>query len=92
MSNELTNIIAWGMPGTPEWIIILIIAVLLFGKRLPDVARSIGKSITEFKKGVNEAKDEINSSVDKADEVAKQSSQPQQENTNSDDNPYRHDS
>jgi Sec-independent protein translocase protein TatA len=31
--------------------------VLVFGKRLPDIARSVGRSLTEFKKGINEAKD-----------------------------------
>ena len=44
-------------PGPMELIIILIIAVLLFGRKLPEIARSIGKSLTEFKRGVNEAKD-----------------------------------
>jgi len=44
---------AWiGMPGPMEMIIIGIVAVLLFGKRLPGVAKSIGQSITEFKKGI----------------------------------------
>lgn len=45
--------------GMPEMIIIGIIAVLLFGKRLPEVGRSLGKGIVEFKKGINGISDEI---------------------------------
>ena len=44
-------------PSPLELIIILVIAVLIFGKKLPDIARSIGKSLTEFKKGIHEAKE-----------------------------------
>ena len=40
--------------GTQELIIVGIIAVMLFGSRLPQVARSMGKSIVEFKKGLKE--------------------------------------
>jgi len=52
----------FGMPGGYEMIIVGIIALLLFGKRLPEVARSMGKAITEFKRGVNNIEDEVNQS------------------------------
>lgn len=60
----MQNIIAFGMPGPMEWIIILIIAVLLFGRRLPEIARGMGKSLTEFKKGIKEAEHEVTKPVD----------------------------
>ena len=45
--------------GAPELIIILVILLLLFGaKRLPEMARSMGKSTREFKKGMTEAASE----------------------------------
>ncbi|NIP23895.1 MAG: twin-arginine translocase TatA/TatE family subunit [Phycisphaerae bacterium] len=55
-------------PGPLELAIIAIVALLLFGRRLPEIARNVGKSMTEFKKGINEAKetkDEIVSDVRK---------------------------
>lgn len=52
------------MPGHTEWLVILVIALLIFGKRLPEVARSVGRSLTEFKKGINEAKESTDEVVD----------------------------
>jgi len=40
-------------------IILLIIGVLLFGRRLPEIGRSLGKSIVEFKKGMKGLEEEI---------------------------------
>lgn len=40
-----------------QLIIVLVIALLLFGTRLPSIARAFGQSITEFKKGVKEVED-----------------------------------
>ena len=53
----------FGAPGLPELMIVGIIALLLFGKRLPEVARSLGKGIVEFKKGVRGVEDDMDTSV-----------------------------
>jgi sec-independent protein translocase protein TatA len=49
--------------GSTEMIVFGIIAVILFGSRLPSVARSLGKSIVEFKKGMNDIESEVKTSV-----------------------------
>jgi len=51
--------LAIGMPGGFEWLIIAGIGLLIFGKRLPEVGRSLGKGIVEFKKGLKGVEDEI---------------------------------
>ena len=45
---------AFFSPSLPELMIIGLVVLVLFGSRLPKVMRSLGSSITEFKKGVNE--------------------------------------
>ena len=57
--------------GIWELLIILFIVLLLFGAgRLPEIARAMGRSIKEFKKGTREIRDEIESTL-KDDDVKK---------------------
>jgi sec-independent protein translocase protein TatA len=47
------------MIGAPEILLLLVVIVLLFGaKRLPEIARSVGRAQSEFKKGLREGNDE----------------------------------
>jgi len=48
-----------GSLGMTEVLVIGGIALLLFGKRLPEVAKSMGKSIVQFKKGLREVEEDI---------------------------------
>ncbi|MBM4020379.1 MAG: twin-arginine translocase TatA/TatE family subunit [Planctomycetes bacterium] len=52
------------MPGPWEIAIIAVVALLLFGRRLPEVGRSLGKGIVEFKKGLREVQDEVSKASD----------------------------
>ena len=57
------------MPGGPEWLVVLGIIVLLFGaKKLPELARSLGKSTREFKKGLKEGETEEDRSAAQRDQ------------------------
>ena len=47
------------MPSGFNWLVIAIIGLLIFGKRLPEVGKSLGKGIVEFKKGLKGVEDEI---------------------------------
>ncbi len=59
MSVALSPSLAFiGGLGTWELLIILIIALLIFGRRLPEVMRGLGRSVTEFKRGMTDITDE----------------------------------
>lgn len=50
-------------PGWTEMVILGFIALMLFGKRLPEVARSLGQGFVEFKKGISGFENEMKSSI-----------------------------
>src|SRR5215210_5659830 len=49
----------FGTFGFQEILVLLLLGVLLFGRKLPDIGRSLGKTVVEFKKGVSGLEEEI---------------------------------
>ncbi|MCH8823480.1 MAG: twin-arginine translocase TatA/TatE family subunit [Planctomycetes bacterium] len=47
------------MPGGMEWMVLLVLGLLIFGRRLPEVGRSLGRGIVEFKRGIKGIDDDI---------------------------------
>ncbi len=59
--------------GTQELLIILAIVIILFGaKKIPDLAKGLGKGIKDFKKAVKEEEEEVSSSNEKIEEKEKE--------------------
>ena len=50
----------FGPIGWPEILVLVLLGVLIFGRRLPDLGKSIGKGIVEFKKGLTGIEDDMN--------------------------------
>jgi len=64
--GELSLFLAFWTPGPVELIVLAVVGVLIFGKRLPEVGKSLGKGIVEFKRGVAGVTDEINEQSNKS--------------------------
>ncbi|MGI9515725.1 MAG: Sec-independent protein translocase subunit TatA/TatB [Pirellulaceae bacterium] len=50
--------------GITELVVLGVVAIVLFGKRLPEVARNVGRGYGELRKGLNELQSTINTEVD----------------------------
>jgi sec-independent protein translocase protein TatA len=77
------NTLAFWTPSPAELVVIMIVALLLFGRRLPEVARNLGKGVVEFKKGLKGVEDDVEQggsssegSYSSPDSAPKQVSQP----------------
>ncbi|MDH5610635.1 MAG: twin-arginine translocase TatA/TatE family subunit [Cyclobacteriaceae bacterium] len=56
----MNTLLAFGMPGGMEWVVIVLFVVIFFGaKKIPEIARGLGKGIREFKDATKEIKKEI---------------------------------
>ncbi|MEQ9616519.1 MAG: twin-arginine translocase TatA/TatE family subunit [Phycisphaerales bacterium] len=65
MDSSTVVIAFMGLPGGMEWVLILLLGLLLFGRRLPQVGRSVGETVVEFRKGIKGIEDDIDDSSDK---------------------------
>ena len=63
------GLLGFGVPGGPEWIILLVLGLLIFGRRLPEVGRSLGKSIVEFKRGIKGIEEEVEAESSKSGQI-----------------------
>lgn len=64
----------FGLPGYAEILIVAFVGLLLFGRRLPEVARSLGRSVVEFKKGIKDVKDDVENSARRPDKIERNES------------------
>ena len=59
MQTESQLLALFGPIGMPEMVVIAALGLLIFGRKLPEVGRSVGRSIVEFKRGLADVKDDI---------------------------------
>lgn len=65
----MNTVLAFGMPGGWELIVIILFVIIFFGaKKIPEIARGMGKGIREFKDATKEIKKEIDEGAGSKDE------------------------
>jgi sec-independent protein translocase protein TatA len=74
MSTFIPSTLAFLIPEGGQWIVILILGLLIFGRRLPEVGRSMGQGIREFKKGLKDVENDVENGA--RDEPAQRKSLP----------------
>lgn len=62
--NTIIGFFGIGTPGIGEMVLIGVVAVLLFGSRLPEVARTLGGSYQQFRKGLSDIQSTIKTDID----------------------------
>jgi sec-independent protein translocase protein TatA len=70
----------FGLPQGAELIVILFVGLLLFGRRLPEVGRSLGQGIVNFKKGLRDVEEDVENASKEPRQTPRQiTDQPQQD-------------
>ncbi|GAA0891386.1 hypothetical protein GCM10009122_10650 [Fulvivirga kasyanovii] len=65
----MKSLFALGMPGGWEWVIIILVVLIFFGaKKIPELARGLGRGIREFKDATKEIKKDMDDSAKLEDE------------------------
>ena len=75
-----------GLPAPTQLIVLLVLAVLLFGQNLPQVARTLGQKLADFRRAAKHIEDEIRSIT--SDLTSSAPTRPALSNSNPQDNPY----
>jgi sec-independent protein translocase protein TatA len=74
---NIMNMLAFGVPGPSEWVLILVIVLVLFGaKKLPELARSLGQSMNEFRKAREDFAEELDAAENEVKGAVQQPYQP----------------
>lgn len=70
--DMLGHILLFGMPGGSEWLVIVLFVIIFFGaKKIPELAKGLGKGIREFKDATKGVKEEIEEGLNTDDDVKK---------------------
>ena len=56
--------LAFGMPSTGEWVVLLVVGLLIFGRRLPEVGKSLAKTVAQFRRGLQDFKRDMDKDED----------------------------